>query len=84
MAIKLSKLLEETTALQSLAIPLKRLQRLQNLYLSMVPNALMTSTEIGFIDSNELVIFAYHGAAATNLRQRNSELFNWKCKKLIR
>lgn len=70
MATKLSILIRDTAPLQQLALPLRRLQRLQALYESIVPDVLKKSSEVAFIDNECLVIFTSHGSAAANLRQR--------------
>jgi hypothetical protein len=70
MATKLSALIQDISSLQQLSLPLRRLQRLQSLYESVVPDVLVKSSEIAFIDNDCLVIFAFHGSAAANLRQR--------------
>ncbi len=70
MTFKLSALVKEIPTLQKLAQPLRRLQSIQSLYTRIIPSELQHSTQVGFIEKECLVILAFHGSAAANLRQR--------------
>ena len=74
MAVKLSNLVKEIPSLQKLAQPLRRLQGIQSFYLRLIPPELKNSTEVGYIENECLVIFAFYGGAAAHLRQRAPSL----------
>jgi|GEM_PF-516064 len=70
MATKLSTLMQEVPALRRLSAPLKRLQKLHDVYSDAVPNSLSKGSRVGYLDGATLVVIAHNGTIAANLRQR--------------
>lgn len=70
MATKLSTLLNEAPALKPLSEQLKRLAGLHQVFSDAVPGSLLTTSRVGYLDGNTLIIIAFSGTTAASLRQR--------------
>jgi hypothetical protein len=69
MATKLSTLLNEASALKPLSEQLKRLEGLHQVFSDAVPGSLLTTSRVGYLDGNTLIIIAFSGTTAASLRQ---------------